>query len=369
MRKWCIGAIVMAMLVAPALGACPNKCSGHGSCGKNDVCICMQNWVGGDCAGRLCPFARAWHDTAEGDDDAHYYAECANRGICDREKGVCECDEPFTGSGCRRMGCPADCSGHGTCEFMEELAQNDYDKRVGGGAGRKYTLWDQEKIMGCRCDPGFEGHNCAKRVCPKGNDPLTTDQFEMVQAINLNKESIEGFLTYHDPYGNAWTTERIAFGTFALQADTCKAIEVALRRLPNNVLNTVSVTDVSGYQEFTRKSKTSDEGTLGAAITGGGLGGTSTICLVTFKPEPGTTGYQNLLECDISVHNADGQHPKTLGDPTGVCSVIEVSTDAVRPLTELVECANRGQCDGATGMCKCYTGHMGLACQKQEALV
>lgn len=371
MRKWCFGAIVMAMLVVPSFGACPNKCSGHGRCGKYDVCECMQNWTGGDCSGRVCPYTRAWHDTAEGDDDAHYYAECGNRGICDREKGVCECDDPFTGSGCRRLGCPSDCSGHGTCEFIEELAADGYHKRIGGAFGRKYTLWDEEKIMGCRCDPGFEGHNCAKRVCPKGDDPLTIDQYEMVQAIEITAVAGEGFLTYHDPYGNAWVTEKFTIDAFANDATTCGNVQAALRKLPNNVLNTVAVSAATDYNRFVRDSPTSATGALDVnnpILDDDGTARDKTICIVEFQSEPGSTGYQNLLECDISVHNVDGQHPKSAG-ATGTCTVYESSDTASRPLSELAECSNRGLCDYTTGMCKCYTGHMGLACQVQEALV
>ncbi|TMW59539.1 hypothetical protein Poli38472_004608 [Pythium oligandrum] len=374
MRKWCVGAIVMAMLVAPAFGACPNKCSGHGRCGKNDVCDCMQNWTGGDCSGRVCPFARAWHDTAVGDDDAHYYAECSNRGVCDREKGVCDCDDPFSGSGCRRLGCPKDCNGHGTCEFIEELAANGYDPRIGGASGRKYTLWDQEKIMGCHCDPGWEGHECNQRVCPKGDDPLTTDQYEMSQAIVIDAETITGFLTYHDPYGGAWVTSKFDIGLFGDDATTCANIKNVLRRLPNNVLNTVAVAPATDFFPFLRTSKTASDGSIGGQIS---IGGTDkTICIVNFKSEPGTTGYQNLLSCDVSTHAVAGQHPKSDGSATANCLVYEVYPDATavaasatRVLSELAECSNRGQCDSTTGLCKCYTGHMGLACQKQEALV
>ncbi|GLD97256.1 hypothetical protein PINS_up005939 [Pythium insidiosum] len=374
MRKWCLGAFVMALLVAPSFAACPNKCSGHGRCGRNDICDCMQNWTGGDCSQRVCPFQRAWQDTAAYDDDAHYYSECSNRGVCDREKGVCDCDGGFTGSGCRRLACPADCSGHGTCEFIEELARDSYHKRIGGVLTRKYSVWDQEKIMGCRCDPGFEGHDCSKRVCPKGDDPLTTGQSEMLQAIVVNTASVEGYLTYHDPYGGVWDTTGITFGAFAADSTSCADVQTALRRLPNNVLNTVEVTAITDFFPFTRTSKTSDTGTIGAQVTGGNTA--ATICLVSFKSEPGTTGFQNLLECNVAQHNAAGQFPITTGSATATCTVYEVYDTAAstpgagsRPLSELAPCANRGACDSTTGLCKCYSGHMGLACQRQEALV
>ncbi|EEY55366.1 uncharacterized protein PITG_09306 [Phytophthora infestans T30-4] len=325
MTKWGVVVALTLLLATPSLvlGACPNKCSGHGKCGLNDVCQCMQNWVGGDCSGRQCAFTRAWQDTAQRDDDAHYHAECGSRGTCDRATGECTCDAGFIGSGCRRMQCPNDCSGHGTCEFIEELATDTAHKRIGGVAGRKYTLWDQEKIMGCVCDANYEGHDCSMRSCPRGDDPLTPNQYDMVQAIILDKAGGEGYLTYYDPYGNAYTTEKITLGgtlSVAFQPTdddtTCANIQKALRRLPNNVLNTVTV---------------------------------------IFTSEPGTTGYQNLLDCNVAAHgDTKGQHPLTT---------------AYRPLTELTECAGRGTCDYDTGTCECFAGHMGLACQKQEALV
>ncbi|KAG7388490.1 hypothetical protein PHYPSEUDO_012276 [Phytophthora pseudosyringae] len=418
MAKWWFVAALAVLLATPSvvLGACPNKCSGHGKCGLNDVCDCMQNWIGGDCSGRLCPFTRAWHDTAQRDDDAHYFAECGNRGTCDRTTGECGCDAGFVGSGCRRMQCSNDCSGHGTCEFIEELAGDSFHKRIGGVASRKYSLWDQEKIMGCVCDAGYEGHDCSLRTCSKGDDPLTPNQYDMIQAIVIDEPGGEGFLTYHDPYGNAYTTEKITFDSFANQATTCANIQNALRRLPNNVLNTVEVSTASRFYSFNRLDPTDVKngyGTIGKVIndatsdipdpvvaympkyTNAGPQ-TKVICEVEFTSEPGTSGYQNLLDCSIGVHSTVGHHPITAGvvasaAPATTCKVYEVypefmpvtpvdanfvatgqipiGTQLSRPLTELTECSGRGTCDYSTGTCECFAGHMGLACQKQEALV
>ncbi|KAG7388491.1 hypothetical protein PHYPSEUDO_012277 [Phytophthora pseudosyringae] len=398
MAKWWFVAALAVLLATPSvvLGACPNKCSGHGKCGLNDVCDCMQNWIGGDCSGRLCPFTRAWHDTAQRDDDAHYFAECGNRGTCDRTTGECGCDAGFVGSGCRRMQCSNDCSGHGTCEFIEELAGDSFHKRIGGVASRKYSLWDREKIMGCVCDAGYEGHDCSLRTCSKGDDPLTPNQYDMVQAIILDKPGGFGYLTYHDPYGNAYTTEKITFGgsgvTFTASDDdtTCANIQNALRRLPNNVLNTVSVEVATRFYAFTRTDPTDSTG-LGklnkivnddAALYAGTGAIIKVICEVAFTSEPGTTGYQNMLDCSVAAHDDPGHHPISAGVASGTCAVKEVypivlgtsgmlaeDVGAYRPLTELAECSGRGTCDYSTGTCECFAGHMGLACQKQEALV
>jgi hypothetical protein len=33
--------------------------------------------------------------------------------------------------------------------------------------------WDYDKLQGCKCDEGYEGHDCSLRSCPLGDDPRT----------------------------------------------------------------------------------------------------------------------------------------------------------------------------------------------------
>ena len=117
-------------------------CSGHGTCGTFDECICYPNWQEADCSGRTCPFVPAHVDTPKGDLDGsadalsgtgttviagstvyphgtteqyplmvdsaggsltntgHAYAECGNKGICDRKSG--ECDASGYSAGCQK---------------------------------------------------------------------------------------------------------------------------------------------------------------------------------------------------------------------------------------------------------------------------
>ena len=74
----------------------------------------------------------------------YYYSECSNKGICDRGTGTCECFEDYEGSSCQRASCPNQCSGHGTCESIRELAAKD---------NNIYELWDRDITYGCDCDP------------------------------------------------------------------------------------------------------------------------------------------------------------------------------------------------------------------------
>ena len=119
---------------------------------------------------------------------AHGYAECSNKGLCDRGSGNCECLPGYEGAACQRASCPSrsvekrsdslvrettkfinqrgttpastsvfdgvsvtnipvdTCSGHGTCKSIEKLASEDNNN--------VYELWDKGSSMGCSCDPG-----------------------------------------------------------------------------------------------------------------------------------------------------------------------------------------------------------------------
>jgi len=61
--------------------------------------------------------------TSYADDEGHFYMECSNRGTCDRKAGVCECFDGYTGAACKRQACPNACSGHGTCQTVNQLRQ------------------------------------------------------------------------------------------------------------------------------------------------------------------------------------------------------------------------------------------------------
>lgn len=302
-------AFVLLAVLALASAACPNRCSGHGSCGGSDKCTCFPNWQGSDCSERTCRFDIAW--AADHWNDAHYYAECSAKGLCDRETGECVCFEGYSGHACKRSVCPNDCSGHGKCRLVEELPlATDVSA---------YTAWDGDKIQACLCDGGFYGPDCSQRYCPKGDDPLTicddavnsatTYQVQRLalafgdynpgvgrtgtrlSAVDGTMDTIEGkthayagalagstiALKFTDNTGETWWTNEI-FDVFDRDATGASKIEAALEALPNFRIPAVTVA-------------------AAAARTGTDLGGRAEY-LITFDGAS-TSGNQNLLSCDF----------------------------------------------------------------------
>jgi hypothetical protein len=164
------------------------ECSGHGTCAgyPTYACACFDGWRGGagDCSRRSCPLGLAWFDAPSAPNTAHALAECSNKGTCLRASGRCACQELFEGEACERMTCPGsganggagECSGHGQCLTMAELAQlamtplGDPAPTTYGADPNNALTWDAQKVRGCFCDAGWQGYDCSERACPFGND-------------------------------------------------------------------------------------------------------------------------------------------------------------------------------------------------------
>jgi len=272
-----------------------NACSGHGKCTVWDMCMCARNWQGNDCSDRTCIFARAWYDAPKGDLDSsgtisgpydtvavnsptypygtsesyplmedsdhnlmtnsgHAYAECANAGICNRQTGICNCQPGFEGAACQRMSCPTylhssdpikyhayegQCSGHGVCRTLRNIAQKDH--------GTRYNLWDMDQSTACACDLGYTGGDCHQRQCKRDLDPLylddvTTMQYGRYYFPFLTSDSDATFtnpvpqlpatytIVYFDLFGKPFHTQPLTYES------TCADIVRALEALPQGLI-------------------------------------------------------------------------------------------------------------------------------------
>jgi len=274
--------ILLLSLAAFVSAGCDNKCSGHGTCGEQGICTCYDNWGlgqshdSGDCSQRVCPFELAWVDKpTESYGLHHQYAECAARGVCNRDSGECECFPGYEGKGCQRTTCPNSCSGHGTCEFIEDMpfgstiadyyaiAETTYtvDGSISSQQGAfgvtepmtmSYMYWDQMKLRGCMCDPAYGDVDCSKRLCPHGTDVMDvrqdltataryhTQHFALV-AYGTDKDGLDEksfSLTFKSKLNETFTTTPISVRTTVAAAsgdydfkDFMAAIESALESL------------------------------------------------------------------------------------------------------------------------------------------
>merc|ERR1711981_948842 len=257
--------LTLFSVIGFASAACPNNCAGHGTCGEATQCDCYRNWFGADCSKRICTYSAAFVDSPVGDlngdgehgparyfdprlntkvfgidfvgggqsemyshnygyarltwatphDEAHFYRECANKGVCDRTTGMCSCFPGYTGEGCARTACPSNCNGHGRCRTIADESPS-------------YAAWDLHHTQQCVCDPGYSGPSCSMRDCPRGADPV-------MYALEVTN-SVQG----------------IFWRSFNKKASATSAVDVAYSaRMPSTVHYTITFTDEFGDEHVT----------------------------------------------------------------------------------------------------------------------
>mmetsp|Transcript_25704 Transcript_25704/g.37916 ORF Transcript_25704/g.37916 Transcript_25704/m.37916 type:complete len:397 (+) Transcript_25704:100-1290(+) len=352
--------------------------------------VCEGQYMGNDCSEKVCAFGLSsnvspflsqeglgdnlWapnsnqyvddyfngNDRALKDGGVHTYTECSSQGICDRATGTCNCFDGYSGKGCRRTVCPNDCSGHGICS--RNIDANSAYVTSAPKLSYASQYWDGEKTMRCQCDRGYEGADCSDRICPHGDDVLTTcaaDSNHDVQVITFTdptsawdtQQDAGGAplfytLTFEDHFGGVYKTRPIALNK--VENQNALDAQAALEALPNSAIPSVqvssSVTDLTVTVSFTDAATTGKQNTLVAAI----------------------------INSDLTCEEG-GQQPYTQNDAAlddlSVAVAHQGLADEDSNYEENVPCGNRGICDSSVGKCECFEGHTGEACEIQSVFV
>lgn len=235
MSKFLSTLSVVAMLYG-ANAACPNSCSGHGSCDMYDQCTCYTAKTQGDsvdnvqfrnpdCSVKTCPRGISHIQVSEfqgtfleGDFGIFTHklnVECSDRGEC--VDGECQCFGGWKGSRCQYTSCVETANGicqdnqkfardasigrqaakaavdatHATCftdaasdAAAEALCDAAQDLALSAQTDADFVIpttvnsadeWSSALLMGNKCDSGYKGFACNLKECPSGVDPLGFD--------------------------------------------------------------------------------------------------------------------------------------------------------------------------------------------------
>lgn len=229
------------------------------------------------------------------------------------------------------------------------------------------------------CDAGYGDIDCSSRQCPRGADPLlndmrwcggspcvwevqsftlqrtgtTTYSFSLQDALNVTHVGLATVDTAGNTLNGYVDPTSAIFATVLPDPSTTLAgqIMAALRSTPAGLLQQVEVWPAAAVgtspQDMTFR------------VTFVGVAGNQELLRV------GVYSGAGGLTCnpDATTYTAD-----TAG---GSCAAGSASTAVVRVTVgnrPETECSSRGACNYATGLCKCYTGMYGAACDQQSAL-
>jgi hypothetical protein len=258
-----------------------------------------------------------------------------------------------------------------------ENGQQFYD---GVETAFSYNLWDADMNQACVCDPGFAGAACSERQCPRGDDPLTNSrQFcgelpchNSIQQFGLSANAqSELRFEFRDWKGRA---QAVTVNVDTNNDAPGLVVEADAKTLLPGSLTTagkIMYTIRSAFPEdYLSQVELRAAGRLSPAYTPDveAIGGSNRY-FITFTGAPGK---QDLVE--ISGTSAISNSVAYVqGKEAGTSYATALAGDPDQfPLhgnNEELPCSGRGGCDSSSGLCKCFAGYFGAACEQQNALV
>lgn len=268
--------------------------------------------------------------------------------------------------------CANNCNGHGRCRTLRDIAAGALNKRSTGGFGGNvyfsgvsgafdYNLWDADQKSACVCDAGYEGPDCSLRSCPRGDDPLTpTSDTRWCGSATCTWEK-QAFTLTSAPE----TTFRISFTDNRNMTNSAFFTVETANQVPGFVSDPskelAGPTTVAG--EIMEALRSMPGGIL-ARVEVRALSNDPTLNTGrTYEVEfVGLYGRQNLLA--VETYFGSGALTNYLGQLTQKKAVVETAVGN----REDIVCSGRGSCDTSNGLCKCFSGYFGAACEYQNAL-
>lgn len=346
--------------VKSTVTACPGEiaCSGQGTCRGPPTydCICNEGFTGGDCSERECPKSKAWFDlpSLTTPPTSSSSALTLARATAPRATArvfrallaphatevrvlVFACwqsnrlhllvtNDGYISSVGRsdmpeRLQRPRHVLHHGGSGQARD-SQRERQGWTYGAVPNKKETWDYDMLRGCLCSPGWESFDCSLRSCPTGDDPLTKylPEGRTVQANEVQELFCRGTSGFFSLRFRDAATPQLPFTT------TASALQTALSAL--STINDVRVT----Y----------------SIANSPALAATAPACTAT-----GTTAIR------VEFLNDFGDLPPIRWILDGALAMrinVDGAGGSVRGSKEEAECANRGVCNHATGVCKCSFG-------------
>ena len=343
-----------------AYSYCPNGCSGHGTCALPTssgssaagtlattlgLCTCDSGYEGPSCSRRPCPTGNAWFDAVSANNVAHRTGViCSGIGVCNDFAGSCSCPNGFTGDACQRQDCEAgedkQCSGHGRCRSMFYIAENYGPQATTAAklqAGPVYANWEKHAYRDCFCDWGYTGSRCQYLMCPKGDDPRTTGQNDLIFTITTSGTSgtaLAGHFRFHF-YGHSTKFIADAYSPTFSNAN-CQAF---VQALSNVATATCAVSGISSNHR----------------------GATYTITITKYATIP----YENNFFWHDGLSISTDYMACSIDDLTQGASPVCTIAITRASTKEYSYCSNRGTCDTDRGTCACFPNFFGINCQNE----
>jgi hypothetical protein len=196
-----------------------------------------------------------------------------------------------------------------------------------------YSSWEAAATTACVCDYGFSGPRCDMRMCPKAFDPINT--FAHYYTMNITLYGFDGYLTGYARFRFHQESILIPANAYDWSEDEC---EESFESLP--MLSYVSCVQ-------------SDINDVGGAVY--------TVTIIRYAVLPHENNLFNLQDGLLDDDDNIACDLYTMSGADDLSCSIESYGYSSLPVYEY--CSGRGVCDFTSGLCACYSGFDGAACE------